>query len=109
MEALAIVNRKVEVFLQGVVSSGHNVLCSVVYLVHVKNEVQLADTFEALVKCFDENLNEVKDAQFGFRTVDTEDEVEGRIMPVYQFVVRPTDETKSNTNKHSYFLEYIRT
>ena len=70
----------------------------VVYLVHVKNEVQLADTFEALVKCFDENLNEVKDAQFGFRTVDTEDEVEGRIMPVYQFVVRPTDETKSNTN-----------
>ena len=84
--------------MQGVVSSGHNVLCSVVYLVHVKNEVQLADTFEALVKCFDENLNEVKDAQFGFRTVDTEDEVEGRIMPVYQFVVRPTDETKSNMN-----------
>ena len=90
-------NRKV-FFLQGVVSSGHNVLCSVVYLVHVKNEVQLADTFEALVKCFDENLNEVKDAQFRFRTVDTEDEVEGRIMPVYQFVVRPTDETKSSKN-----------
>jgi hypothetical protein len=51
-------------------------------LVHVEDEVELADVFKAAVECFDKDLYEVEDAELGLGAVDAEDEEEGCVVSV---------------------------
>ena len=80
------------------------------HLVHVKDEVKLADILKALVQSFNKNLeeqvketvwasqhksgianlNQVQDAEFRLAAVDTEDKVESGIVTIDQLVVRST-------------------
>ena len=57
------------------------------HLVHVENEVELADIFEALVERLYEDLDEIEDAELGLGGVDAEDKVEGRVVTVDQLVI----------------------
>lgn len=47
------------------------------------------------------NLDEVQNAKFTLRRIHTENKVEGRIMPINQFVVRAADETEDKRKRHS--------
>ena len=53
----------------------------------MKDEVEFADIFKALVECFDEDLDEVEDSKLGLRTVYAEDEVESCVVAIDQLVV----------------------
>jgi len=62
----------------------------------VKDEVKLANIFETFVERFNKDLNQVEDSKLRLRAVDAEDKVEGSVVPVDQFVVRPADQTEIN-------------
>ena len=56
--------------------AGHdNFVENIVDFIAVKDEVELADIFEAFVEGLDEDLNQVEDAEVGFELVDGEDEI----------------------------------
>lgn len=55
--------------------------------VGMKNQIQLADVFEAFIERFHKNLNQIKNAKFRFATVNAENKVEGRIVTVDEFTV----------------------
>ena len=57
------------------------------HFVHVEDQVQLADVFEAFVERLHEDLNEVEDAEFGLGRVDAEDKVERRVVSVDELEV----------------------
>ncbi len=60
-----------------------------VNLVHVKDEVEFADVLEAGVERFDEDLNEVEDAQLALARVHDEHEEQGGVVAVDDAHVGP--------------------
>ena len=47
----------------------------------MKNQVQLADIFKAPVKSLDKHLYQIQNAQFTFRAIHTENEVQCCVVP----------------------------
>ena len=76
----------------------------------MKDEVEFADVFKAFVERFDEHLDEVEDAQFGFAGVDAEHKVKGRVVPVDQLAVgatyQPTGEVRSVSRERREISSY---
>merc|ERR1719430_2167 len=68
----------------------HKLIQDPMYLVHVKDEVKLADILKALVQSFNKNLNEVQDAEFRLTAVNTENKIESGVVTIDQLVVRST-------------------
>jgi len=64
-------------------------------LINMENQVQLAHVLEASIERFHQNLDQVQDAQLGFRRIDTKHKVERCIVPVDQLVICTTDQTKN--------------
>ena len=59
----------------------------------MEDQIKFADVLEALVQSLHEDLDEVEDAELRLRAVYAEDEVEGGVVAVDQFVVRASDQT----------------
>lgn len=55
---------------------------SLSYLIHVEDQIKLADIFKAFVECLDKNLDEVEDTQLRLWAVHTEHKIEGSIVTI---------------------------
>ena len=63
------------------------------HLVHVEDQIQLTDVFKTFVQSLDKDLDEVKNSQLRLWTVDTEHEVKGGVVTIYELVVRSSYKT----------------
>lgn len=57
----------------------------------MKDEVELADILKAAIESFDEDLDEIEDAELTFGLIDAEDEREGGVVAVDDAHVRAED------------------
>lgn len=57
----------------------------------MKDEIELADVFEASIEGFDEDLDEIKNAKLALGLVDAEDEEESGIVTVDDADIRTKD------------------
>merc|ERR1711941_195825 len=60
----------------------HQLVEDVMHLVSVEDEVELAHVLERFVERFNEDVNEIEDAQLAFRRVHAKDEVERGVVSV---------------------------
>lgn len=63
-------------------TSLNDLIENVVDLLHVKDQVKLADVLEAGIQALDEGLDQIQDSELRLRGINDEDEVEGSIMAV---------------------------
>ena len=59
----------------------------------MEDQIQLTDVLKAFVQSLDKDLDEVENTQLWLWAVDTEDKVEGGVVPVYELVVWASYET----------------
>ena len=64
------------------------------HLVHMKDEIELADILEAFVQRFNKDLDQIQDAKLRFARVDAEHKVEGGVVSVDELVVRASDQAE---------------
>lgn len=72
----------------------------------MENKVQFTDILKTLVQCFNKNLDQIENSKFRLRGINTEDKVQSGIMPVDEFIIRPTDQAATENNQN-YFIEPI--
>lgn len=63
-------------------ASLNDLIENVVDLLHVKDQIKLADVLEAGIQALNESLNQIQNSELRFRRIDDKDEVESSVVAV---------------------------